>query len=63
MIFALIGSLCGCEDKEAISRKAAIRNAQSKAALDCNLVGGIVITDNEGNMTNCVFKPSESPRY
>ena len=62
LIFVLIGSLCGCEDKEAISRKAARNNAMSKAYLDCTLADGIPILDKDGNMTNCVFKPPGSPQ-
>lgn len=61
MIFALIGSLISCEDKEEISRKAAFNRAQFKAAADCSVAGGIVITDKDGNMVNCVFKPPGSP--
>ena len=57
IFFTLIGSLCSCEDKEAISRQAAINNANAKVAFECSMKGGIVIYDKDGHMTNCVFPP------
>jgi hypothetical protein len=59
MIFAL-GSLCGCEDKEEISRKADIQRTQEQAYYDCVRNGGIPIVSKDGmRLENCIYKPEK----
>jgi hypothetical protein len=60
MIFAL-GSLCGCEDKEEISRKATIQRTHEQAYYDCVRTGGIPIISKDGmRLENCIYKPEKN---
>jgi hypothetical protein len=58
MIFAL-GSLCGCENKEEISRQADIVKMNEQAYFDCWRTGGIPIVSKDGmRLENCIYKPA-----
>jgi hypothetical protein len=51
-------SLCGCEDKEKISKEADIIRMNEQAYYDCVRTGGIPIVSKDGmRLENCIYKP------